>query len=155
MDKKKIWDRSNLDQLAKQLAEKDFLSANQTTYKLMCKLAGCEEREWIYFTEIAHIPKEAIQEMDEMWQNYSQGKFGFGVQRRIWLGKQKDWMKFWEHIGWVKQGKWLRYPKEFEWSLQAPEGHLPLWNQIRGVQALEELFKHDVWLSVKNVQINK
>jgi len=64
-------------------------------------------------------------------------------------------MKFWEQIGWVKQGQWLRYPNEFEWSLDAPEGHLPLWNQLRGVQALERLFTHDVWLSVGNFQINK
>jgi len=144
-----------LDQLAKQLEEEDFLSANQTTYKLMCQWAGCGEREWIYFTEIAMIPNEAIREIDELWKKYSKGKFGYGVQRRIWLAKQKDWMKFWEQIGWVKQGQWLRYPNEFEWSLDAPEGHLPLWNQLRGVQALERLFTHDVWLSVGNVQINK
>lgn len=30
-----------------------------------------------------------------------------------------------------KDGYWTRYPSSFSWSLEAPEGHMPLINQLR------------------------
>ncbi|MEM1310560.1 MAG: GUN4 domain-containing protein, partial [Cyanobacteria bacterium P01_H01_bin.153] len=73
------------------------------------------------------------------------GKFGFAKQREIWLGVAKDWERFWPKIAW-KTGKiWTRYPGEFSWNLQAPAGHLPLTNQLRGVRVMDALMNHPAW----------
>ena len=37
---------------------------------------------------------------------------------------------------------WTRYPGSFTWSLEAPEGHLPLVNQLRGVRLMDALLSH-------------
>ena len=76
---------------------------------------------------------------------YSRGKFGFSIQRKIWLTHQCKWNLFWQTIGWTKQDIPCRYPTEFIWTIDAPKGHLPLFNQLRGVQVLSALFNHIVW----------
>ncbi|MEO0844695.1 MAG: GUN4 domain-containing protein, partial [Cyanobacteria bacterium J06643_5] len=51
----------------------------------------------------------------------------------------------WVKIGWKNGNNWTRYPKEFIWSLDAPRGHLPLSNQLRGVRTISSLLSHSVW----------
>ena len=43
---------------------------------------------------------------------------------------------------WKTNGTWTRYPSAFTWSLAAPEGHLPLVNQLRGVRLMDALLQH-------------
>ena len=45
-------------------------------------------------------------------------------------------------MGWKLNGTWTRYPGSFTWSLSAPEGHLPLVNQLRGVRLMDALLSH-------------
>lgn len=82
-----------------------------------------------------------------LWKVYSKGKFGFSIQKNIWLKQNKQWDKLWEKIKWLeaKTGIMKRYPKEFTWSIDAPEGHLPLFNQLRGTQTLYYLFQKINW----------
>ncbi|MEN9272733.1 MAG: GUN4 domain-containing protein, partial [Gloeomargarita sp. DG_1_5_bins_55] len=72
-------------------------------------------------------------------------KFGWRVQRRIWLGCGRNWDKFWRTIGWFQAGTWPRYPQGFTWDVSAPAGHLPLADQKRGVRVLEALLLHPAW----------
>ena len=67
--------------------------------------------------------------------NDRKGKF-----RAICGGGRYD--KLWPRIGWKKDGIWTRYPKAFNWSIEAPNGHMPLVNQLRGVRLLDALLKH-------------
>ncbi|MFM7652688.1 MAG: GUN4 domain-containing protein, partial [Vulcanococcus sp.] len=53
-----------------------------------------------------------------------------------------DWTRLWPRLGWKREGTWTRYPGGFTWSLQAPEGHLPLVNQLRGVRLMDSLLRH-------------
>jgi GUN4-like len=48
-------------------------------------------------------------------------------------------------IGWKKDGSFTRYPNEFIWSLDAPRGHLPLSNQLRGNKTMQAIFSHPAW----------
>ena len=50
----------------------------------------------------------------------------------------------WPRIGWKREGIWTRYPGSFTWSLEAPEGHMPLVNQLRGVRLMDALEDNDV-----------
>lgn len=129
------------------LAAEAFQAADKLTLELLCQLASpaAVQRKWIYFTEVDSFPNTDLQTMNTLWQLYSGDKFGFSVQREIWLGVGKSWDKMWPKIGWKNGNNWTRYPQEFTWDLSAPRGHLPLSNQLRGVRVMEKLLSHPAW----------
>lgn len=129
------------------LAQRDFQGADALTLQKMCELAGAAavERKWIYFTEVVNLPSADLITLDRLWLMSSVGKFGFSVQRRIWLSVGKDFTKLWTKIDWKSGNVWTRYPQEFTWNLSAPRGHLPLSNQLRGVRVIDAIFTHPAW----------
>jgi len=129
------------------LAAQDFQAADRLTIEKMCELAGLQavQRKWLYFTEVDNFPLQDLQTIDQLWIVHSEGKFGFSVQREIWLGVGKNWVSLWSKIGWKNGNKWTRYPHEFTWDLSAPRGHLPLSNQLRGVRVIASLLSHPAW----------
>ncbi|OKH23479.1 hypothetical protein NIES593_09620 [Hydrococcus rivularis NIES-593] len=129
------------------LAQQDFQAADSLTRQKLCELAGeaAIKRKWPYFTEVERFPAPDLYTLNSLWWVYSEGKFGFSVQRRIWLSVGKDFSKLWPKIGWKKGNNWTQYPNEFIWDLSAPPGHLPLLNQLRGVRVTASLFSHPVW----------
>lgn len=133
--------------LQKLLVQKDFKNADVVTLQKLCELAGAAaiERKWIYFTEVESFPSTDLHTLDKLWLMYSEGKFGFSVQRRIWLSVGKDFSKLWSKISWKSGNVWTRYPQEFTWDLSAPSGHLPLSNQLRGVRVIDAIFAHPAW----------
>ena len=134
-------------ELQQLLAQRKFLEADRLTIQKLCELAGESAvlRRWLYFTEVEQFPDTDLLTIDALWKAHSDGKFGFSVQREIWLGLGKKWDKLWEKIGWKAGYVWTRYPNEFTWDLSAPRGHLPLSNQLRGVRVIAALFGHAVW----------
>lgn len=129
------------------LIREAFEQADSLTLQKMCELAGpnAVKRKWLYFTEVNAFPVVDLKTLDQLWATYSEGKFGFAKQREVWLGVGKDWEKLWPKISWRKDNAWTRYPNEFIWSLQAPAGHLPLTNQLRGVRVMDALMNHPAW----------
>ncbi|MBW4466577.1 MAG: GUN4 domain-containing protein [Pegethrix bostrychoides GSE-TBD4-15B] len=129
------------------LAEQSFEAADRLTIEKLCELAGemAVQRKWLYFTEISSFPSTDLQTIDALWRVHSGGKFGFSVQRELWLSAAKNWEKLWHQIGWKTGNSWTRYPQEFTWSLDAPRGHLPLSNQLRGVRVIAALLTHPAW----------
>lgn len=133
--------------LQQQLVLQDFEAADRTTLEKLCELAGpaAVKRKWLYFTEVSQFPNQDLLTLDALWQIYSEGKFGFSRQRQIWQGLGRDWNKFWVRIAWKQGNIWTRYPNEFTWDLSAPDGHLPLSNQLRGVRVMDSLLNHPAW----------
>ena len=130
------------------LALQEFQEADRLTLDKLCELAGdtASVRKWLYFTQVESLPVADLQTINTLWKVHSEGKFGFSVQREIWLSSGKNWDKLWPLIGWKKGNNWTRYPQEFIWDLSAPRGHLPLSNQLRGVQPFAALMSHRAWL---------
>lgn len=137
-------DYSGLQRL---LARQEFEAADRLTLEKMCELAGTAslQRKWLYFTDVKDLPIVDMQTINTLWQVYSEGKFGFSVQRELWLGTGKNWESLWVIIGWKSGNAWTRYPQEFTWDLTAPRGHLPLSNQLRGVRVMASLLTHPAW----------
>jgi hypothetical protein len=135
--------------LQKLLAQQDFLEADRLTLQKLCELTGNDalQRKWLYFTEVENFPIIDLQTINTLWLVHSEGKFGFSVQRELWLGVGKNWEKLWPKIGWKNGNNWTRYPQEFTWDLTAPRGHLPLSNQLRGVRVIASLLSHPAWSS--------
>jgi hypothetical protein len=129
------------------LAEGEFEAADKLTSEKLCELAGdaAASRKWLYFTDAEQLPSTDLQTIDLLWLVHSQGKFGFSIQRQIWLATGKNWDKLWPKIGWKKGRDWTRYPGSFTWNLTAPAGHLPLSNQLRGVRTISSLLSHPAW----------
>jgi hypothetical protein len=137
----------NYNPLQQLLAQQDFQAADRTTIEKMCEISGptAVQRKWLYFTEVENYPAVDLQTINNLWLVHSEGKFGFSVQREIWLSLGKNWENFWPKIGWKQGNNWTRYPHEFTWDLSAPRGHLPLSNQLRGVRVFASLLSHAAW----------
>ena len=133
--------------LQKLLAQQEFQAADKLTTEKLCELAGAGAigRKWIYFTEVEELPSIDLHTIDALWMLHSEGKFGFSIQREMWLGMSKSWDKLWVKIGWKNGNNWTRYPGSFTWDLTAPRGHLPLSNQLRGVRVISALLSHPAW----------
>ena len=129
------------------LIRKEFQTADLLTIQKMCELAGplAVKRKWLYFTEVEGFSGTDLRTINHLWVVYSEGKFGFSVQRQIWAGVGKNWENFWPKIGWKNGNNWTRYPGGFTWDLSAPRGHLPLSNQLRGVRVIASLYAHRAW----------
>lgn len=126
----------------------NYQEADQLTQQKLCQLAGLDitnQRNWLYFTDITLLPSNELYNIDLLWRVYSRYKFGFSKQRQIWLSNNCNWEKFWHQIGWKLDGVPRKYPNDFLWNINAPNGHLPLFNQLRGVQVLLALFNHIAW----------
>jgi len=127
------------------LAAEDFKAADAETRRLLIVLAGvaAEKRGWVYFSEVKSIPVLDLTTVDGLWQHFSKGKFGYAQQRKIWRKCRSQFDKFAEETSWFTD-KWKNrnWPDEFIYSVEAPVGHLPLTNCIRGAQVLDEILNH-------------
>lgn len=141
----------NIDYLPLQrlLAKQSFQAADDLTLNKLCELSGpaAVKRKWIYFTEVEQYPIPDLQTINQLWLVHSEGKFGYSVQRQLWLSVGRNWDVLWPKINWRSGRNWTRWPDEFTWDLSAPKGHLPLSNQLRGVQVMNALLSHPAWTS--------
>jgi hypothetical protein len=129
------------------LIQQKYQAADKLTLDKLCELAGesATERGWLYFTEVENFPIVDLHTVDLLWRIYSEGKFGFSVQRQLWRSVGQDFSKLWYKIAWKEGNVWTRYPTGFTWDLTAPTGHLPLSNQLRGVRTFASLMSHPAW----------
>ena len=139
---------SNIDinyyELQISLLEQDFEAADRLTSSYLRKLAGklAENRGYVFYSEVKNMSGIDLQTIDRLWNIYSTGKFGFSNQAKLLKSVGKKYELLWPKIGWKKDGNWTRYPNSFCWSLDAPEGHMPLVNQLRGVRLMDSILKH-------------
>jgi hypothetical protein len=109
--------------------------ADLETWRFMQKLTKREREGWLRFDDVKNFPRQELRKMDQLWVKYSNGKFGFSVQKQIWLdlgGKldaeyeQDTYVKLSELVGWKNSLGWLGY-NSYTFSTDAPLGHLPGW----------------------------
>ena len=107
--------------------------ADEETWNLMLKLTKREPERWLRIEDVKNFPRQELRKMDQLWVKYSNGKFGFSVQKQIWLdlgGKldgEPDWdtyVKLSDRVGWRKNNEWLLYDS-YTFSTNALPGHLP------------------------------
>ena len=115
------------------LAAGKWKEADQETAKVMLQAANREEAGYLRVEDIDRFPCDDLRTIDRLWVKYSNGKFGFSVQKKIYqsLGgtreyNEKVWVAFGDRVGWRdKEGEdWLYY-NDLTFDLKAPSGHLP------------------------------
>ena len=116
------------------LAAKKWKDADEETAGIMLKVAGRKKAKSGYLdTEsIENFPCEDLRTIDQLWVHYSNGRFGFSVQKRIYqsLGGTSKYDNevleaFGVRVGWRKNYSWLYY-NDLTFSEKAPEAHIPL-----------------------------
>lgn len=114
------------------LQERQWQAADEETVALMLEVVGRRRDDWLRATDLKNFPLVDLRTVDQLWVKYSQNRFGFSIQRRVWksLGSKTDWQAecaMSEQVGWQDKGKWIKY-ESLDFSLGAPEGHLPAVN---------------------------
>ena len=130
--------------LQRQLILQNYEQADRLTSEILRQLAGAAavQRGYVYYSEVAAMPSADLDSLDRLWVCFSRGRFGFSVQGRMLNNLAGRWDRLWPRLAWKDGGRWTRYPGSFQWSIDAPEGHMPLVNQLRGVRLMDALLQH-------------
>jgi hypothetical protein len=131
--------------LQKLLAAGNWQEADRETADQMLKAMG--KKRWLDVEkkDLLNFPCQDLKTIDALWVHYSQGRFGFSVQKQIYLdcGAKLDgnypgdqiWSKFCDRIDWRMNNKYISYG-QVTFSTSAPLGHLPwgcgVWGRVDG-----------------------
>lgn len=121
-------DYTKLDNLLK--AGK-WQEANELTTHLMLQAANRVKEGFLTDEELQNFPCEDLLTIDQLWVHHSNGRFGFSVQKRIYInelgGTENDnsnlWEQFEERVGWRKNNEYTDLT--FQLAEITPFGHLP------------------------------
>lgn len=147
------------ENLQKYLIEGNWFEADLETIKIILDLTG-KDQENLKPEDIQNFPSAALKVIDQLWVKYSQGRFGFNVQLKIYknlggnldttIAKDQKLIEKWgETLGWRENHQW-RKCEELDYSLKAPEGCHPSqwWNSPYGAKMtnyfLARLIKADL-----------
>ncbi|GCL35538.1 hypothetical protein SR1949_06340 [Sphaerospermopsis reniformis] len=160
----------NYELLESLLAEKKWREADMETEYIISELLNRNIKD-----DTSKIFKQDINQIDELWYHYSQGKFGFQVQRDIFQQSDinKKIGKFGEALGW--RGKaflgigvlgafsWKDYDKLVFELDKSPKGHLPaFWfhkyekhNGFIVKSYLKPILERDDWQNIKALPLSE
>lgn len=111
--------------------------ADDVTLDLMLQIARRKKYGWLGVPDIQKLPHIDLRTIDALWIKYSQGKFGFSVQKKIYLAdcdradrrymyyNDDCWKKFGDAVGWRINENWI-WHSEANFNISAPQGHLPI-----------------------------
>lgn len=126
------------------LATGQWKEADEETRKVMIEAAR-REKEGLLDREASEtFPSTDLHTINQLWEKFSKGRFGFSVQKRIWeslvgnsvadieMSQQRHLDnnfkehidQFGDRIGWSVKGNWLHF-RDLTFDSCAPEGHLP------------------------------
>lgn len=124
--------------LAYFLSTGQWQRADQETSGLMLKVAGKKDQGYLSVSDIRQFLGADLRLIDFLWVTYSNGRFGFSVQKQIWLevggkldfGKNRKaaiaaFEKMSDRNGWRQNGNIISI-HEVTFDTSAPKGHLPL-----------------------------
>jgi GUN4-like/Caspase domain len=102
--------------LRNSLKAQKWVDADRETYRVMITVVGKIEGDWLTKEELLKFPCVDLKTIDGLWVKYSQGRFGFSVQKRIYMecGGRLDgkydgpaWEKFGDRVRWRTKGDWI------------------------------------------------
>ncbi|MBW4689625.1 MAG: GUN4 domain-containing protein [Komarekiella atlantica HA4396-MV6] len=115
----------------------EWKEADQETLAVMLKAAGKEQESSLDPKSIKNFPCTDLRTIDQLWVKYSNGRFGFSVQKKIWLEVGKNLNAFWTRVGWQISAKWFLggwiKDESIKYDGTAPVGHLPVSSVARNL----------------------
>ena len=120
-------------ELEEYLQNQEWKKANDQTRKIIINIGDKDQQGYLTIHDLEYFPCEQLQRIDDLWVNNSDGRFGFTVQRQIWLdcggkigeyeGGSVAYEQFSERVGYGD----VRTDIGHIWSSNEPipMGHLP------------------------------
>lgn len=115
--------------------------AERETYEVMICAVDKKSGQWFTSEELLNFPCVDLRTVDELWVKYSQGQFGFSVQKEIYVecGAQIDgqypgyeiWNEFCSRIGWHENGKEQNFNDLNAQYSSSPTGKFPCALPVR------------------------
>lgn len=122
------------------LAAGKWEQADEETWAVMCEALDKSPRSYLQCSDIDKFPCEDLLTIDRLWVKYSQGHFGFSVQKQMYENLERDYGQLCNRVGWLPYKSFNSFLK---FNLSAPAGHLPSWRWASGSQ----LWRHAVTLA--------
>ncbi|MEB3232969.1 MAG: GUN4 domain-containing protein [Leptolyngbyaceae bacterium] len=110
----------------------EWKKADNETYRLMITKVGKKEGNWFTKDELLKFDCEELLTIDALWVKYSNGKFGFSVQKELYVecGGILDgqyhgeaWDQFCHKNDWKENGEYV----SIKFDIESPKAHLPRW----------------------------
>ncbi|MEA5531371.1 tetratricopeptide repeat protein [Dolichospermum sp. UHCC 0684] len=128
----------NYTRLRDLLAAGKWKEADEETTRVMLAVAKREYLGSLDFNSINNFPCEDLRTIDQLWVKYSNERFGFSIQKRIYQnvgGTNKHMGETNKHnriitsafgyaVGWKTATEWFYYG-DITFNINAPKGHLP------------------------------
>jgi len=121
-------DYRNLQQL---LSAQNWKDADKETYSIMLKISEREDKGWLDDGDIRKLTRYDLHIINQLWVKYSDGKFGFSIQKQILQNHQQ----FTARCGWIEniaKNELIKY-EDYNFTLDANRGHLPSTPRIVGL----------------------
>lgn len=121
----------NYSRLRQLLWEQAWQAADEETENVMFRATQRQNMEPLDRDAVLQVPCSELRIIDQLWQRYSNGKFGFTPQQQIFLQLDRRPLDFLQHIEWrdgtVSLNRGLKPYSSLQFSIGAPVGHLPTW----------------------------
>jgi hypothetical protein len=122
------------------LQKRDWKKADEETLRVMIRVVNRGERDdisHISAEDFRNFPCDELKTIDSLWVKYSDGQFGFSVQKKIYVecGATLDdtppnydiWRAFSDRIGWGVSNTYSNISyDEVTYDISASKGHLPI-----------------------------
>lgn len=116
--------------------------ADKETAHRMVEAVGRKKDDYIRAEELKNFPCTDLWTIDRLWVQYSQGKWGFSVQKRIYVecGAKLDgkypgneiWYGFCRRVGWHKGNSYVNYSDLTFAPSISPAGEFPRAGELGG-----------------------
>ncbi|MGD1807145.1 GUN4 domain-containing protein [Dapis sp. BLCC M126] len=109
------------------LSSNRFEEADRETFRIILSLVEREKQYWLNLENIENISCKDLDKINQLWIKYSNGKFGFSIQKQIWieLGGKPGIYNVVIADNFIKEVGWGERYKDITYKISAPYGHLP------------------------------
>jgi molecular chaperone DnaK (HSP70) len=126
----------NYKKLQSLLMAQKWREADEETAQIILSLVNRTQEGFLNNESMEKIPQKDLGTIDRLWVKYSNERFGFSIQKRIWHTMNNNAGEFGERVGGYFAWKSL---SELIYSLDAPAGHLPCilgrnWSDDKDIQ---------------------
>jgi hypothetical protein len=113
------------------LKEGKWYDANQETRRCLVEAGGQQQRD-LQLIDVDRIDVVDLQTIDALWSEFSKQRFGFKIQRKIWVEidpQMEDLEALGKKLDWRRNHSWISY-ESADFSKDAVLGHLPIFPHI-------------------------
>jgi energy-coupling factor transporter ATP-binding protein EcfA2 len=124
-------------QLAFRLQSGDWRGADYATYKVMQQVGDRDLKGYLSPSDMLVFPCDDLQIIDQLWVKYSQGVFGFSVQKQIYADSgatldgstpsEKVWYDFCDRVGWRMNDSYTPYDQLTADLKKSSAGEFPFY----------------------------